>query len=156
MTVTLQSERQRRGWSRAYIAECIGVADVKTVGRWERGESLPSAYFLQRLCELFALSAEELGLWRRQKLARQYGSEGSGSISAAEIMVQSLPESVLDEVQRWTSLLANYETGVEPMEANATGQAIHAQVGEHEMLLIIDDAQISQGSVAMKIRLSLV
>lgn len=58
----LRWERQRRGWSRAYIADQIGVADPKTIGRWERGDAFPSAYFLQRLCELFALPAEALGL----------------------------------------------------------------------------------------------
>lgn len=59
----LRRERQRRGWSRAYIAEQIGVADPKTIGRWERGEASPSAYFLQRLCALFEMAAEDLGLW---------------------------------------------------------------------------------------------
>jgi transcriptional regulator with XRE-family HTH domain len=58
----LRWERQRRGWSRAYIAEQIGVADPKTIGRWERGDAFPSAYFLQRLCTLFQMPAEELGL----------------------------------------------------------------------------------------------
>ena len=60
----LRRERQRRGWSRAYIADQIGVADPKTIGRWERGEASPSAYFLQRLCALFEMAAEDLGLWR--------------------------------------------------------------------------------------------
>ena len=62
----LRQERQRRGWSRAYIAEQIGVADPKTIGRWERGSAFPSAYFLQKLCALFGMPAEELGLWQRE------------------------------------------------------------------------------------------
>lgn len=62
----LRWERQRRGWSRAYIAEEIGVADPKTIGRWERGSASPSAYFLQRLCTLFRMTAEELGLWQKE------------------------------------------------------------------------------------------
>ncbi len=41
----LRRERERRGWSRNYIAEQVEV-DVITVGRWEREEqnapSLPS------------------------------------------------------------------------------------------------------------------
>lgn len=61
----LRWERQRRGWSRTYIAEQIGVADPKTIGRWERGCAFPSAYFLQKLCALFQMPAEELGLWQR-------------------------------------------------------------------------------------------
>jgi transcriptional regulator with XRE-family HTH domain len=58
----LKQERQRRGWSRGYVAEQIGVADPKTIGRWERGASSPSAYFLQRLCCLFEMLPHELGL----------------------------------------------------------------------------------------------
>lgn len=65
----LRQERQRRGWSRAYIAEEIGVADPKTIGRWERGDAFPSTYFLQRLCNLFEMPAEELGLWQRESSA---------------------------------------------------------------------------------------
>jgi transcriptional regulator with XRE-family HTH domain len=64
----LRQERQRRGWSRAYIAEEIGVADPKTIGRWERGDAFPSAYFLQKLCSLFHMPAEDLGLWQRESL----------------------------------------------------------------------------------------
>jgi transcriptional regulator with XRE-family HTH domain len=58
----LKQERQRRGWSRGYIAEQIGIADPKTIGRWERGAASPSAYFLQRLCHLFDMLPHELGL----------------------------------------------------------------------------------------------
>jgi transcriptional regulator with XRE-family HTH domain len=59
----LRQERQRRGWSRQYVAEQIGVADPKTVGRWERGVAFPSSYFLQRLCGLFGMLAQDLGLF---------------------------------------------------------------------------------------------
>ncbi len=58
----LKQERQRRGWSRGYVAEQIGIADPKTIGRWERGAASPSAYFLQRLCHLFEMRPHELGL----------------------------------------------------------------------------------------------
>src|SRR3989442_15647719 len=59
----LRQERQRRGWSRQYVAEQIGVADPKTIGRWERGVAFPSAYFLQKLCTLFGMLAQDLGLF---------------------------------------------------------------------------------------------
>lgn len=58
----LRHERQRRGWSREYVAEQIGVADPKTIGRWERGVAFPSSHFLQRLCTLFGMLAQDLGL----------------------------------------------------------------------------------------------
>ncbi len=83
----LRQERQRRGWSRAYIAEEIGVADPKTIGRWERGDAFPSAYFLQRLCALFAMPAEDLGLWQREssaEYAETYLMRAPGSLVPME------------------------------------------------------------------------
>lgn len=57
----LRYEREKRGWSRNYVAEQIEV-DIATVGRWERGERLPYPQYRQKLCELFDLSAQEFGL----------------------------------------------------------------------------------------------
>lgn len=65
----LRRERQRRGWSREYVAEQIGIADAKTIGRWERGVVFPSAYFLQKLCALFGLLAQDLGLYQDEEEA---------------------------------------------------------------------------------------
>jgi DNA-binding XRE family transcriptional regulator len=59
----LRRERLRRGWSREYVARQICLADPKTLGRWERGVSSPSSYFLQRLCALFSMPAQDLGLF---------------------------------------------------------------------------------------------
>lgn len=57
----LRCERERRGWSRDFVAQKVG-SDVHTVGRWERGNTFPSPYYRQKLCELFEKNAEELGL----------------------------------------------------------------------------------------------
>ncbi len=57
----LKLERERRGWSRRYVAERIG-GDLQSVGRWERGESFPNPYYRQHLCELFEKDAVSLGL----------------------------------------------------------------------------------------------
>jgi transcriptional regulator with XRE-family HTH domain len=57
----LRQERERRGWSREYIAEHIEV-DKVTVGRWERGERVPHPIYRQKLCALFDMDAEHLGL----------------------------------------------------------------------------------------------
>lgn len=56
-------ERLRRGWSREYVAEQIGIADAKTIGRWERGVAFPRAFYLQKLCALFGMFAEDLGFF---------------------------------------------------------------------------------------------
>lgn len=57
----LQSERQRRGWSRKYVAEQLGVSDY-TIGEWERGKHTPYPTHIEKLCNLFDASAEVLGL----------------------------------------------------------------------------------------------
>lgn len=59
--VQLIRERKRRGWSQEAIAKRLGI-DPKTVGRWERKESLPTLKLQEELCRLFGKSAEELGL----------------------------------------------------------------------------------------------
>src|SRR5579864_8114814 len=59
--VPLRQERERRGWSRNYVAEQVEV-DVITVGRWERGERMPHPHHRQKLCMLFEMNAQDLGL----------------------------------------------------------------------------------------------
>jgi transcriptional regulator with XRE-family HTH domain len=57
----LQGERQRRGWSRKYVAEQLRVSEY-TIGQWERGKHTPYPAHIQKLCNLFDTSAEALGL----------------------------------------------------------------------------------------------
>jgi transcriptional regulator with XRE-family HTH domain len=57
----LQRERQRRGWSRKYVAEQLQVSEY-TIGQWERGKHTPYPEHIQKLCNLFDTSAEALGL----------------------------------------------------------------------------------------------
>ena len=56
----LQHERKIRGWSQQKVASEID-ADEKRVGVWERGESTPSPFYRQKLCQLFSKNAQELG-----------------------------------------------------------------------------------------------
>jgi transcriptional regulator with XRE-family HTH domain len=63
----LRHERERRGWSRNYVAEQVEV-DVVTVGRWERGERLPHPVYRQKLCTLFEMNAQSLGLFTEPSL----------------------------------------------------------------------------------------
>ena len=57
----LKYARELCGWSRSYVAERV-ESDPRSVARWERGNTFPSPYHRQRLCELFGKNAEELGL----------------------------------------------------------------------------------------------
>ena len=57
----LRRRRIERNWRQQDIADQLGTT-VTTIGRWERGYQQPSAYFRIKLCVLFGLSAQELGL----------------------------------------------------------------------------------------------
>jgi len=56
----LKREREQRGWTQSELAERVGSTQVN-VSRWEKGVTVPSPYFRQRLGELFGKSIEQLG-----------------------------------------------------------------------------------------------
>jgi transcriptional regulator with XRE-family HTH domain len=57
----LSAERLRRRWSQLEVADQLGTTPGN-VSRWERGLTSPGPYFRSKLCELFGMSAQELGL----------------------------------------------------------------------------------------------
>lgn len=57
---TLRRLRIQHDWRLADLADQIGTTET-TVKRWERGSQQPSVYYRVKLCELFGLSAQELG-----------------------------------------------------------------------------------------------
>jgi transcriptional regulator with XRE-family HTH domain len=57
----LKRERELRGWSQARMAQELGTTP-NTISVWERGLSLPSPYFREKLYTLFGKNALELGL----------------------------------------------------------------------------------------------
>jgi transcriptional regulator with XRE-family HTH domain len=61
----LAEARKRRGWTQAHVAEKIGVS-VETVRQWESNRHFPYQESIQRLCGLFDLPPEALGLLREQ------------------------------------------------------------------------------------------
>jgi transcriptional regulator with XRE-family HTH domain len=58
----LRRARLERGWMQSVVAERIGAPHDLMVSRWERGTAFPSAYYIERLCQLFDLKASDLGL----------------------------------------------------------------------------------------------
>jgi transcriptional regulator with XRE-family HTH domain len=56
----LRRARHLKGWTQSNLAEAIGT-DFETVSRWERGITLPSAYFREHLCRVLQKKPEELG-----------------------------------------------------------------------------------------------
>src|SRR5881397_3227199 len=57
----LRRARHLKGWTQSKLAEMLGT-DFETVSRWERGITLPSAYFRDRLCSALDKTPQELGL----------------------------------------------------------------------------------------------
>lgn len=68
----LRWHRENRGWSLRKVADLIaaksaeedqgcGITD-NLVGRWERGAASPGPFYREKLCQVFGLSAVELGL----------------------------------------------------------------------------------------------
>src|SRR5262245_52669734 len=58
----LRRARLERGWTQRVVADRIGAPNDMMVTRWERGTAFPSAYYIERLCQLFEQKASALGL----------------------------------------------------------------------------------------------
>ena len=59
--VQLRRQREQRHWTQTEMARMLGTTYL-SVCRWENGTTSPSLYYRKRLCELFELPAEKLGL----------------------------------------------------------------------------------------------
>ncbi|GHO49702.1 tetratricopeptide repeat protein [Ktedonospora formicarum] len=57
----MRRHRIQRNWRQQDLADQLGTSRI-TVHRWEQGSQQPSAYYRVKLCALFGLSAQELGL----------------------------------------------------------------------------------------------
>ncbi|HEY0757615.1 MAG TPA: tetratricopeptide repeat protein [Ktedonobacteraceae bacterium] len=57
----LRLKRIARNWRQQDVADELGTT-ITTIQRWERGQQQPGAYYRVKLCALFGLSAQELGL----------------------------------------------------------------------------------------------
>ena len=89
----LRRARQERGWSQRVVADRIGAPQDTMITRWERGNAIPSPYYIVRLCQLFGMTATELGLLQEKP---------SGEVlSAPGELVQSSAAPVEDRAAFW-------------------------------------------------------
>ena len=61
LNYVLRSQRMNCGWSQQRVAEQLDTTE-DMVSKWERGISKPSPFYRERLCNLFNMTAKELGL----------------------------------------------------------------------------------------------
>lgn len=78
----LCTARKERGWTQQYVADRIGAPLALNVTRWERGITVPSAYYVERLCRLFDKSVSELGLLQSPQKASFTISTSASDISS--------------------------------------------------------------------------
>lgn len=85
----LKYQRELRGWSKAEVARRIDTSAL-AISRWEKGEVFPTPFYRKRLCVLFEVDAEVLGLVRI--------SEGTESSQMEEV------GKVINELRRQREL----------------------------------------------------
>src|SRR6266849_4020184 len=58
--------RLRKCWSQEEAAKAIGIDHI-TLYRWEAGKSTPRGYNLRKLCEVYDMTAAELGFASKER-----------------------------------------------------------------------------------------
>jgi transcriptional regulator with XRE-family HTH domain len=110
----LREARENSGFSQERVAKAIGVSP-ELLARWESGERVPSALYLDQLARLYGVDSESLfgdgPLVYSSRLRDLLKHEPSKTLS---------PEAIL-ELSEWLSFLDDYgellkEEGVEPTQ----------------------------------------
>jgi tetratricopeptide (TPR) repeat protein/transcriptional regulator with XRE-family HTH domain len=119
----LRQHRLERGWRQSDVAEQLDVSHI-TVQRWERGIQQPSLYYRAKLCELFGLSAQELGL---EELTLPVSSPVSQPVEEESSSEVSIVDTAL-----WTVPYARnpHFTGRDDLLERLTQQLAPAAVGQ--------------------------
>src|SRR6266536_175087 len=76
----LRRQRLLRGWSQQKVADLLETNEMM-VGRWERGERKTSPFYQEKLCDIFDMTAEELGFMSEPQTAKKEVQEQSTSSS---------------------------------------------------------------------------
>ena len=70
MNDLLREARVKKAWTQQQLANTLEVGET-TVRLWERGYRTPSPQMCSRLCSLFGMTAEELGLEQNEALPQE-------------------------------------------------------------------------------------
>ncbi len=94
----LRNARRRNNWKQQDVADRIDTTPL-SIGRWERGEAFPSAYYRQQLCDLFRMSPEELG-FAEELLSQSFDKTDTETHEADKETHQRIPDDMAIPVQR--------------------------------------------------------
>jgi len=105
----LSAARHRKHWSLEEAAACLGV-DKATLQRWEKGKSTPQAVNLRKLCEMYEMTAWELGLEEVHSVVTQNTTlADQGDDALASFRREDLTLRLLHIVWNWLPNNARYQ-----------------------------------------------
>lgn len=90
----LRAARKERGWTQQQVADRIGAPLSLNISRWENGIAFPSAYYIERLCQLFGKSISELGLSQLED--EKWNEQPSQAVSASQASPSVVTETSQD------------------------------------------------------------
>jgi transcriptional regulator with XRE-family HTH domain len=93
----LRNARVQRHWTQSTLAAQLNTTRV-TIVHWEQGKTSPGLYFRERLCDLFGLTEQALGLDQRStetRLSRTWliAEERNSFFTGRETILQQLHEA---------------------------------------------------------------
>jgi transcriptional regulator with XRE-family HTH domain len=146
----LSTERLRRHWSQLEVADQIGTTPGN-VSRWERGITSPGPYFRTKLCELFGMSAHELGLdW---EALDDLPSQDPPASAVTASLPWNMPSQSNSFLTGRDELLAHLHTLLRTPTTAALTQAISGlggisrMDGVHSLLIAFDQQGRPRGQV---------
>ncbi len=104
----LSAARHKKHWSLEEAAERLGV-DKATLQRWEKGKSMPQAVNLRKLCEVYEMTAWELGLEDEHPVVTQNTTlADQGNDALAAFRQQDLTMRFMRSIWNWPKQNARY------------------------------------------------
>lgn len=150
----LRQARIARNWRQADLAEQLGTT-VASVKRWERGSHQPSAYYRIKLCTLFGMSSQELGLIpempNEEHTSLLPATPSLPGRSSVRIFVSYLQTGNQEETLNVQRLIADMQAAGadividnEPDSDAQTGKYLHREMGRCDYLILVQTPQSLQ------------
>ena len=166
----LRRQRELRGWSHERVAEELharfpGVAVTgKEVARWERGKRIPGPYYRAKLCDLYGVTAEELGFavtplpvppssQERVQDTLSYVPSKSGVLVPSSVIASMAPFEE-GEARDWATWFALKQAQVLAMMSVWSGQVLFCdelQIRVDREITMFDEIKPQDGDEAFRL-----